>query len=92
MSKESQDLPKLTEQEETVLVELNYDAEYCRNYQHLEYRTDIKRKWLEPIIKRLKELEYIEFYRGLMTDEGEVAGSGWCRSKRGNDYIDRNEL
>jgi hypothetical protein len=33
-----------------------------------------------------------KFWRGLMTEDGEVAGSGWCRSRKGNDYIEEHEL
>lgn len=87
------DITRLTEDEEAVLVELHYDAEMCYNYKWLDgIKPGLHRKELEPIIKHLKELDYIDFYRGLMTEEGEVAGSGWCRSKKGNEYVDKHEL
>lgn len=82
----------LTDQENDVLIAMSSSEEHCVAYSNLEYGTNLKRKELEPIIKHLKELGYITFWRGLMTDEGEVAGSGWCRSRAGNDYIEEHEL
>jgi hypothetical protein len=83
---------RLTGNEEAVLMEMRSNAEYCINYAWLDGTNGMHRKELEPIIKHLKELEYIDFYRGLMTEEGEVAGSGWCRSRKGNDYMEEHEL
>lgn len=79
---------KLTKDEEHILAELYSDSEMCLNYSWLTG----ERKELELIIKRLKELDYIEFHRGLMTEDGQVAGSGWCRSELGNKYVEDNQL
>lgn len=83
---------QLTENEEAVLAEMHSDGEYCINYTYLAGLNGMSRKELQPIIKHLKELGYIDFYRGLMTEEGEVAGAGWCRSSAGNDYAEEHEL
>lgn len=83
---------RLTDQENDVLIAMHSDEEMCINYGGLEYATKIPRKYLEPIIKHLKELEYIEFWRGLMDDDGKPAGSGWCRSRAGNDYVEEHQL
>lgn len=83
--------PKLTEIEEYILSELRGDNEYCMGYRGLI--TPVKtQKILAPAIKHLKELEFIDFYRGLMTEEGEVAGSGWCRSRKGSEYVEEYGL
>ena len=82
----------LTSVEEDVLATFWSDSEYCHNYRGLENATGFTRKELEPIIKRLKELDFITHYRGLMNDEGEVAGSGWCRSEKGNEYVESHML
>lgn len=44
---------------------------------YFAYRSfDGKKEELKPLFKHLRELGYIEYRRGLMTEEGEVAGSG----------------
>ena len=78
--------------QETVLSEMWSDGEYCTNYRILSNSTKFSRSYLETIIKKLKENDMIEYHRGLMTDEGQVAGSGWCRSKKGNEYMEEHEL
>lgn len=82
----------LNENEEAVLAELSGTEEYCINYAYLNGLKGMTRKELEPIIKHLKELDFIEFWRGLMTEDGEVAGSGWCRSRKGNEYVEEQQL
>ncbi len=59
---------RLAKQEEDVLTALSGWEEYCHNYSSLGSATGIKREYLEPIIKHLKELDYIVFWRGLMTE------------------------
>lgn len=73
---------------EDILAELFYNSEYCYGYSNFGGKTP------ENIaaIKELKEHGMIDFYRGLMTEEGEVAGSGWCRSAKGNKYVEEYEL
>lgn len=73
---------------EDILANLNYDNEYCYGYKGIGGKTP------ENItaIKELKEHKMIDFWRGLMTDEGEVAGSGWCRSVKGNEYVEEFQL
>lgn len=79
----------LTKSEEAVLAELGSNQEMCYNYAWLEGINGMTRKELEPIIKHLKELELIEFWLGLMTEDNETAGSGWCRSRKGNEYYEQ---
>lgn len=74
---------------EDILAELHDDSEYCVGYSWL---TGGKSKENVAAIKELKQHEMIEFWRGLMSEEGEVAGSGWCRSKKGNDYVEEYKL
>lgn len=49
----------------------------CLAYKHLEDETGFGRKELEQIIKTFKIWGYVKSYKGLMTEEGEVAGSGF---------------
>lgn len=83
---------RLTENEEAVLVELYSSEENCVGYKFIEGVNSMGRKDLEPIIKHLKELGYINYWRGLMNEDGEVGGSGWCRSHKGNEYVEEHKL
>jgi len=73
---------------EDILSLLHPDEEYCMSYSSIGGKT------LENVtaIKDLKEHDMIEFWRGLMTEDGEVAGSGWCRSRKGNEYVEEFNL
>lgn len=83
------ELPKL---EEDILAILSGTEEFCYNYDALVGTIGVSRKYLEPAIKHLRENQYITHWKGLMTDDGEVAGSGWCRSSKGNDYVEEHNL
>lgn len=74
---------------EAILMQLHQDCEHCYNYRWLDGG-----KSPENIaaIAELKKHDMIEFHRGLMTEDGEVAGSGWCRSDEGNQYVGEFEL
>lgn len=78
---------KLSEIEADILEALSRNEELCYNYAWLAGELGVDRKYLEPAIKNLKTLGLIEFWRGLMNEDGEVAGSGWCRSRAGNEYL-----
>lgn len=82
----------LSDHENDVLIAMDSSEEYCIDYKGLEYSTHLERTELQKIIKHLKELSYINFWRGLMTEDGEVAGSGWCRSRTGNEYVEEHQL
>lgn len=85
---------QLTPTEEVVLATLSADEEeeWCVGYQHMQNLTRLDRVTLKPIIKHLRDLGLVEYWRGLMDDEGKVAGSGFCRSAAGNKYVEDNEL
>jgi hypothetical protein len=73
---------------EDILADLSSTEEYCFGYGNLGGKTPEN----VAAIKELKSHDLIEFWRGLMTDDGEVAGSGWCRSTKGNDYVEEYQL
>lgn len=54
-----------------------YGGERCYYYRYLEGDTGLDRKTLEIEIKELKKIGFVEAVRGLMTEDGEVAGSGF---------------
>lgn len=49
------------------------------------------RKEIQVAMKDLRVREYAEFMRGLMNDEGEVAGSGYALTRKGLDIYDELE-
>lgn len=77
----------LNEQEYATLKALSESEEWCYAYDYLEGETGLERKWLKPIIAKLRKLGYVEYWRGLMDDDGNVAGSGFCRSRAGNELV-----
>jgi hypothetical protein len=85
-------LGRMTDNEKAVLAEIPPGNEYCVGYRYLTGMNDLSKAQLKPIIARLKDMGFIEFHRGLMTEDGEVAGSGWCRTVEGNRYVDRHKL
>jgi len=84
-------LPKLEPIDEHILTELSSTEEHCWGYDALE-SNGYKRPELKRAIKKLRDLGYVEYWRGLMTEEGEVAGSGFCRSRLGNQYVEDHQL
>ena len=74
---------------EDILAEMYSDSEMCVGYRFFDGG---KSKENVEAIKELKANDMLEFYRGLMNDDGEVCGSGWCRSKKGNDYVEEYQL
>jgi len=81
---------RIPELEEKILEELYSDCEMCMGYSGIYHLAEMPE--LRKAIKHLRELEYIEYYRGLMTEDGEVCGSGWCRSNLGNKYVEEHQL
>ena len=73
---------------EDILAHMDGDGEYCHGYKGMGGKTPENIK----AIKELKSHNMLEFYRGLMTEDGEVAGSGWCRSEAGNEYVEEYQL
>jgi DNA-binding MarR family transcriptional regulator len=82
---------KLEPIDEHILTELSNTEEHCWGYDALRSER-YKRPELKKAIKKLRDLGYVEYWRGLMTEDGEVAGSGFCRSRKGNEYVEEHSL
>lgn len=67
----------LTEVEYQVLQALQHDTDLCYGYGWIMDYTKVDRKETKKAVDHLRELNIVEFHRGLMTDDGEVAGSGF---------------
>ena len=55
---------------------LDSDSDYCYSYKTFEKYTGNDRKSLEVAMKSLREKEMVYYAKGLMNEDGEVAGSG----------------
>jgi DNA (cytosine-5)-methyltransferase 1 len=89
--KEAIIMEKLEAIDEHILTQLNYNEEFCMGYDYLENHL-YKRPELKKAIKKLREQGYVEYWRGLMTEDGQVAGSGFCRTSKGNEYVEEHQL
>jgi hypothetical protein len=54
-----------------------YRNEVCPNYSSLERDTGKTKEELKKMLEPLKKLGFVKTYNGLMTEDGEVAGSGF---------------
>lgn len=67
-----------TDNEVKILECLNRDAEMCYPYSWICDETGLTRDEAKTAIDRLRDFGAVEFWRGLMDDDGNVAGSGFC--------------
>ena len=67
-----------TDAEVKVLECLNRDAEMCYPYSYICSETGLTRKEAKAAVSNLRSMGAVEYWRGLMTEENEVAGSGFC--------------
>lgn len=63
------------------------DGELCIGFKALSKHTNLDTKTLTTVCRKLRALELVEFYRGLFTEDGEVAGSGYCISPKGAAFL-----
>lgn len=66
------------------------DGEMCVSFAYIAYnKRDIKA--VRRACRSLRRKGLAEYYRGLMTDEGEVAGSGYCITLAGIEILNPDE-
>lgn len=58
-------------------------ADYCRYRRDIVKVTGLGNDQVGRALPALKRLGFIELHRGLMNDDGEVSGSGYCPTKVG---------
>jgi len=63
------------------------DGELCITFSWIADDAKLALKEVRRACRSLKKKGLAEFYRGLMTEDGEVAGSGYCVSKAGEAYL-----
>lgn len=88
---------KITDLEKKILTLLfqitSKDGEMCVGFKYLsgvEYNLDVKA--IRRGCRSLRRKGLAEFYHGLMNEDGEVAGSGYCISSEGNELAEELEL
>lgn len=84
-------LKDLTNNEKQVLEVLfeNTDTwdERCIGFDWITGDSKLSRKEVQKSCKTLREYGLVEFHRGLMDDDGKVAGSGYNISQKGSALI-----
>lgn len=89
---------KLNENEEKVLrhlTELYSDSWGEDAYTYFRYiveGTKLELKVVRRACRSLARKKLAEFMRGLMDDEGQVAGSGYGATQEGRDWVDAKDL
>ncbi len=81
---------KINENEQKVLLELSTIWGYDENFyafDQLANLTKLDRKQVRRACRSLAKKGLAEFGRGLMDDDGMVAGSGYAATKKGHDLI-----
>lgn len=67
----------LTPIEYQVIQALSHDNDMCYSYDWIMDYTKVDREETKKAVDHLRELQIVTFQRGLMNDDGEVAGSGF---------------
>lgn len=62
-------------------------GEVCFYMRHIEEDTKLTRKEIVKACRTLRQLGYIEYIRGLMDEDGKVAGSGYCITSLGKALV-----
>ncbi len=82
---------KLSLNEKTILEvfmkETDTWGEVCLNVKNLLNNTQLEEKEIRECCRKLTQLKLIEYMRGLMDDDGKVAGAGYCITRDGKKYI-----
>ena len=63
-------------------------GEYCISFKFICAETGLTRETVQKICRRFAHEKMAEFWRGLMNEDGELAGSGYCISEAGKDLLD----
>lgn len=62
------------------------DDEFCYSRRHIENVSGLTRAQSGRAIAALRRLGFIDLHRGLFTDDGEPAGSGYATTLAGHDW------
>jgi DNA-binding transcriptional ArsR family regulator len=59
------------------------EESWCRGLRSLSWATSLPREVIRGVLADLRENGLVEYRRGLMTDDGDVAGAGYALTARG---------
>lgn len=75
---------ELNDTQRTILIHMNERfSDMTSGYDSFEDWTGMKRKELKPLMLDLRNKGYVTYERGCMNDDGDVAGSGYCITPKG---------
>lgn len=60
------------------------EQSWCRGLRSLSWATHLPREVIRGVLADLRENGLVEYRRGLMNDDGEVAGAGYALTARGH--------
>lgn len=69
------------------LAENSIDCEMCIAFDWISSDTKLSRVEVRDAARSLRKKGYAEYYRGLMNDDGMVAGSGYCITYAGKAFL-----
>ena len=72
---------------EVFMKETDTWGEVCLNVKNLLNSTQLEEKEIRKCCRKLTQLKLIEYMRGLMDDDGKVAGAGYCITGNGKKYM-----
>ena len=64
------------------------NGEMCMPFKPLMDATGLDRKTVRRNIRALARKGLAEYFRGLWTEDGEMAGAGYCISCKGRELVD----
>lgn len=76
--------------ERSVLEALQYlttPGEICADFDTIQNQTGFPRDLVRPYCQILKFKGLAEFHCGLINDDGQLGGAGYCISKEGVEYL-----
>ena len=65
-----------------------YEGEFCMAFKTISGDTKLEVKAVRRAVRSLARKGLAKFYRGLMTEDGEVAGAGYTATEKGCELRD----
>lgn len=84
---------KLNEDEAKCLeiLDKSYGNDLVYSFSYYEADTGLDRKRVRRAIRSLARRGFAEYHKGLMDDDGMVAGSGYIGTKKGSDFLQEQQ-
>ena len=66
------------------------DGEMCMPFAPLMSATELDRKTVRRHVRALARKGLAEYFRGLCTEDGEMAGAGYCITRAGRALVEKD--